>query len=507
MTERLPHKRLQYAISWLQLPLLFLSVCCGAAPAPVLSNAEEQLTSSTPQYQGEKLSLNFQHVEVRAVLQVLADFTGLNIIASDAVSGSLTLRLKEVAWDQALDIVLQAKNLTMRRTGNVIWIATRDELLTRKRLELEQRAHIADLEPLRAEVFQLNYQKAEVFRKILGLGEEGVHTGINTSINGLSNAAMTTSMTAGSTHDRKNSLLSRRGSVIVDQRTNQLFVTDTPAVLDNIRTLLAKIDIAARQVMIEARIVEADDAFSRNLGVRLGFSAKTNSLAAGNSYGSVGELSGQTTVSPDSYNKNMAINLPAAAIGAANAGNFALSLFTPAANRFLNLELSALEADGKGKIISSPRVVTADQQAALIEQGEEIPYQQSIGSGASSTSFKKANLKLEVTPQITPNGNVILNVDINKDSRGTPTPGGLAINTKHIKTLVQVENGGTVVIGGIYTQSESDAVAKVPLLGDIPLFGHLFKQSSRSHNKTELLIFLTPKIILDSSFPPQTPSK
>jgi len=430
-------------------------------------------------YRGDKLSLQFQNIEVRAILQVLADFTGINIIASDGVGGALTLRLKEVPWDQALDIVLQARGLDMRRNGNVMWVAPREELLARERLELEQRAQIAELEPLRAEVFQLNYQKAEAFRKVFG---DDVAAGIS----------------AGS--ERRPALLSRRGSAVVDQRTNQLFVTDTPSVLDNIRKLLEKIDVASRQVLIEARIVEADDSFSRNLGARLGFSAKANGIAAGSTYNQVGEVAGLTAAAANSYTANHAVNLPAPGIGGAAAGNLALSLFNAAANRFLTLELSALEADGKGKIVSSPRVVTADQQPALIEQGEEIPYQQATSSGATSTAFKKANLKLEVTPQITPDGNVILNVDINKDSRGTATPGGLAINTKHVRTLVQVENGGTVVIGGIYTQTESNTVSKVPLLGDIPVLGNLFRHSARIDHKTELLIFLTPKIVADRNF-------
>lgn len=358
----------------------------------------------TQQYRGEKLSLHFQNIEVRTILQVIADFTGLNIITSDSVGGALTLRLKDVPWDQALDIVLQARGLDMRRNGGVIWVAPHAELLSKEKLELEQRAQIAELEPLRAEVFQLNYQKAEAFRKAFGISDDGSHAD-HTGYSGYSSNAV---------HgNRHNSILSRRGSAMVDQRTNQLFITDTPTVLDNIRKLLEKVDIASRQVLIEARIVEADDSFSRNLGVRLGFSAKANGFAAGNTYNSVGELAGLTPATPTSYANNHAVNLPASAIGGAHAGSFALSLFNAAANRFLNLELSALEADGKGKIVSSPRVVTADQQAALIEQGEEIPYQQATSSGATSTAFKKANLKLEVTPQITPDGNVILSVDIN----------------------------------------------------------------------------------------------
>jgi type IV pilus assembly protein PilQ len=436
-----------------------------AAPHP-------QRPATERNYQGDKLSMNFQNIDVRSALQVLADFTGLNIIASDAVGGQLSLRLKDVPWDQALDIIMQARGLGMRRNGNIVWIAPREEMLAREKQELEQKAMIADLEPLHAEVFQLNYQRADTFRRAFGIGEDGAVLA-----------------------ERRNALLSRRGSAVVDARTNQLFVTDTIAVLANIRKLLERIDVAARQVLIEARIVEADDSFGRNLGVKLGLSAKTNGAAIGNSYGSVGELSGQTPPSPGTFLKDSAINLPAQSIGGSTPGSFAFTLFNAAAHRFLSIELSALESEGRGKIVSSPRVITADQQTALIEQGEEIPYQQSTSSGATATAFKKANLKLEVTPQITPDGNVILSVDVNKDSRGTATPGGLAINTKHVKTQVEVEDGGTVVIGGIYTQTEHQREAKVPLLGDIPVLGHLFKHSARVQDKTELLIFLTPRVV------------
>lgn len=442
------------------------------APPVAASHASRDASQrSHGPYQGNKLSLQFQNINVRAVLQVLADFTGINMIASDTVSGALTLRLKDVPWDQALDIVLQARNLEMRRHGNVMWIAPRDEMLAKERQELEKRAHMTELASLRAEVFQLNYQKAEIFRDVFGEGS------------------------GSQPKERKNSLLSRRGSAVVDQRTNQLFVTDTPEVLENIRALLKKIDIAARQVLIEVRIVEAEDSFSRNLGVRLGLAPRTNGAGIGDADLQTGDAAAQANASGASAGRHFAVNLPASAIGTAAAGNFALSLFHAGASRFLDLELSALEADGKGKIISNPRVVTADQQAALIEQGEEIPYQQATSSGATAIAFKKANLKLEVTPQIAPNGNVILSVDINKDSRGTATPGGLAINTKHVKTLVQVENGGTVAIGGIYTQTVSQSTTKIPLLGDIPVLGRLFRSTARMDNKTELLIFLTPKIV------------
>lgn len=428
-------------------------------------------------YRGEKLSLNFQNVEVRAVLQVIADFTGLNIITSDTVGGNLTLRLKDVPWDQALDIVMQAKGLAMRKNGSVIWIAPRDELLTKEKLELEQRSQIADLEPVRTETFQLNYQKAESFKKIFGID-------------------------SGS-----RSILTKRGSAVVDPRTNQLFITDIPSKLEEIRELVRKTDVPSRQVMIEARIVEATDTFSRNLGAKLAFGLQ-------NQRGNIFELGGQQTgtvgaaggSSPNAIGLNSsalqtvngnAVNLPAPGINGNTPGSVALTLFNAAATRFIGLELSALEADGKGKIISSPRVITADQLKALIEQGTELPYQQATSSGATSVSFRKANLKLEVTPQITPDGNVILDVDVNKDSVGAETTAGFAINTKHVKTQVLIDNGGTVVIGGIYTQEERSSVSKVPFFGDIPVLGNLFKTTGKVNDKTELLIFLTPKILND----------
>ena len=447
-----------------------------------------KLSQGTQGYRGEKLSLNFQNVEVRAVLQVIADFTGLNIITSDTVSGNLTLRLKDVPWDQALDIVMQAKGLDMRKNGSVIWIAPKDELLTKEKLELEQRAQIAELEPLKTEIFQLNYQKAEAFRLVFGLD------GAN---------------------DTKNRVLSKRGSAVIDARTNQLFVTDIGSKLEDIRKLIKKTDIASRQVLIEARIVEANDQFSRNLGAKLGF-ADLRTLRGGDAgyqlngntrgaftgtYQGLGEQTGQvalgTTTGTDLGSNSQFVNLPAAGINGSNPGSLAISLFSAAANRFLNLELSALEADGRGKIISSPRVVTADQLKALIEQGTELPYQQATSSGATSVSFRKANLRLEVTPQITPDGNIILDVDVNKDSVGVETRAGFAIDTKHVKTQVLVENGGTVVLGGIFQQTERDSVAKVPFLGDIPVLGNVFKTTSRTNDKTELLIFITPKVVAD----------
>jgi type IV pilus assembly protein PilQ len=385
--------------------------------------------------------------------------------------------LKEVPWDQALDVILQAKGLDMRKNGNVIWIAPKEELLTKEKLELEQRAQIADLEPLKSEIFQLNYQKAESFKLVFGL-------------DGAS--------------DAKNRILSRRGSAIIEPRTNQLFVTDIPSRIEEVRKLIAKTDIATKQVLIEARIVEANDGFTRNLGAKLGFSdfkgtsGGNHALVSGNMVGA-GRLTGQvesTDASSDFVNSQF-INLPAAPINGVAAGSLAVSLFNSAANRFLNLELSALEADGTGKIISSPRVVTADKSVATIEQGLELPYQVATSSGATSIVFRKANLRLEVIPQITPDGNVVIDVDVNKDSVGTETRAGYAIDTKHVKTQVMVENGGTVVLGGIYQQTERNSVSKVPVLGDVPVLGNLFKTTSRTSEKTELLVFITPKIVAE----------
>ena len=440
-----------------------------------------------PGYNGERVSFNFQNIEVRALLQVIADFTQFNVVTSDTVTGSITLRLKDVPWDQALDIILQAKGLGVRKNGNVLWIAPKDELAAKEKLDLEAQAAIAQLEPVRTQAFQLNYTKAEEVAKGL--------VGANAVGGGSGGAAAAR-------------ILTPRGSVIFEARTNQLFVTDIAAKLEEVQGLIQRIDIPVRQVLIEARIVEASDTFGRSLGVKLGgqdmrglrggipgySTTGNNYISFGSNYADVGYTTGQASADPG-FSNTQFINLPASSINSVGAATIAATLFSATANRFLNLELSALEADGKGKIVSSPRVITADQVKALIEQGEEIPYQQATSSGATSITFKKAVLKLEVTPQITPEGNVILDVDVNKDSRGVLTPQGYAINNKHVKTQVLVENGGTVVIGGIFTLEENDAVNKVPLLGDIPFAGALFRNKTRIQNKTELLIFLTPKVV------------
>jgi type IV pilus assembly protein PilQ len=425
-------------------------------------------------YTGEKLSLNFQNVEVRAVLNVIADFTDLNLITSDTVTGNITLRLKDVPWDQALDIILQTRGLDSRRTGNVIWIAPRDELATREKLALESQQQINDLEQTRTESFQINYQKAADIQKLLS--------------------------------DAAQRILSKRGSAVVDTRTNTLFVQDTPSRLEEVRKLITKIDVPVRQVMIEARIVEANDSFARNLGVRLGYNDLNGGRGSGNLRYNAGtgtlENLATTTGGPaaaggpqTNVNPSLGANLPASGLNAFNAGSFSFILFNSAATRFLNLEITAMEADGKGKIIASPRVLTADQVEATIEQGTEIPYQTATSSGATAVTFRKANLSLRVKPQITPDGNVIMTLDVNKDQPGQQTASGLAINTKHVKTEVLVENGGTVVIGGIFEQADRTDVTKIPLFGDLPIIGVLFRNQAYTTSKTELLVFITPRVV------------
>lgn len=431
-------------------------------------------------FSGEKLSLNFQNIEIRSLLQVIADFTNFNIVTSDTVSGSVTLRLKDVPWDQALDIILQARNLGVRKTGNVLLIAPKDELAAKEKLELESKNLVQTLEPLRTQDFKLNYARAtDVAAGLVGTGGGS----------------------SGATR-----ILTVRGSVISEARTNQLFVTDIPSKLEQVQSLISKLDIAVRQVVIEARIVEASDTFGKSLGVRLGGSdlraqsggdggyqlSGSNRVVIGSSYANAVASSGQGGTVDAGSNF---VNLPAIGQNGYNPAALAVSIFSSAANRFLNLEISALEADGKGKVVSSPRVVTADQIKAIIEQGTELPYQIATSSGATSLAFRKANLKLEVTPQITPEGNIILDLDVNKDTVGQATAAGFAINTKHVKTQVLVENGGTVVIGGIFELTETNSETKVPLLGDIPGLGNLFKTRTRSSNKQEMLVFITPKVV------------
>jgi len=440
-----------------------------------------------PGYSGQKLSLNFQNIEVRSLLQVIADFTNFNIVTSDSVTGGVTLRLQDVPWDQALDIILQAKGLGMRKTENVIWIAPKDEILAKEKLELESKVSVLNLEPVRTQSYQMNYAKAEDIAKQLtgaGGGEKS----------------------AGRT-------LSPRGSATADPRTNQLFVTDVPSRLEQVLQLLQKLDVAVRQVMIEVRIIEAGDSFGKSLGVKFGatdmraaqggdggyqIGNTSNRIVMGNSYSDAVASSGAGGVVNTS---GSFVNLPATApVGAAgNPATFAISIFNNLSNRFLNLEISALEADDKGRVVSSPRVVTADGKKALIKQGDQIPYQTCDKNGSCTTTFKDANLRLEVTPQITPEGAVIMDLDVSKDTKGVDTAAGPVISGKNVTTQVLVENGGTVVIGGIFEQTESTNETGVPWLRGIPVLGNLFQTKSRSDKKTELLVFVTPRIITEKT--------
>jgi type IV pilus assembly protein PilQ len=399
-----------------------------------------------------------------------------------------------VPWDQALDIILQAKGLGLRKSGNVIWIAPKDELAIKEQADLEAGKKKSELEPLRTQAFQLNYTKAEDVTKALG----GQSVGGGSQGGGGGNNAR---------------ILSPRGSAISDQRTNQLFVTDIPSKLEEIQSLIGRIDIPVRQVLIEARIVEATDTFGKSLGAKLGFSdlrgvrggvpgwslGSDNRVALGGNYAGIGAQTLQSAIGATPFNDSQFVNLPAIGQGGYNPASFALSIFGASSNRFLNLEISALEADGKGKVVSSPRIITADQVKAFISQGQKVPFQRATSSGATAIEFVEATLKLEVTPQITPEGNIIMDVKINKDSLGALTALGREINVKEIKTQVLVENGGTVVIGGIYEQQANDTITKVPFLGDVPVLGNLFKTKTTDSQRTELLVFLTPKVVTEKA--------
>lgn len=436
-------------------------------------------------FSGEKLSLNFQNVDIRSLLSVIADFTNFNIVVADSVNGSLTLRLQDVPWDQALDVILNSKELGYEKNGNVLWVAPKDELNERRQKDHEARLALEKLEPLRTQSFQLNYARAEKIAEQL-----------------------TQTQDQGSQGSQSGRFLTERGSAIAEPRTNQLFVTDTPSKLEEVVKLIADWDIPVRQVLIEARIVQANDSFGRNLGVRLGMSDQRaerggdggyhlgggNRAVFGGTYGNVlvgsGAANGTTAA-------GQFFDLGANAIGSTSAASFALSVFNSAANRFLNLEISALESTGEGRVISSPRVVTSDQVKAYIEQGTELPYATSSPSGGTTVEFRKAVLSLEVTPQITPEGNVILKLLVKKDNLSAHGQG--AIDTRRVNTEVLVENGGTVVIGGIFELDETVLENKVPFLGDLPIAGNLFKRKERSASKSELLVFITPKIVTEQN--------
>jgi type IV pilus assembly protein PilQ len=417
-------------------------------------------------YGGEKLSLNFQNVEVRAVLQVIADFTGLNIVTSDSVGGSLTLRLKDVPWDQALDIIKQAKGLGSRKTGNVVWIAPADELAAKEKLALEANQQISELEPLRTESFQLSYTKASDVRALIS--------------------------------DKDQRILSKRGGSSADVRTNTLFVNDTASKLDEVRRLVAQLDVPVRQVMIEARIVIADDKWGSQLGAK--FNVASGATRGGRNVGIAANIDNAHRISggtnPLNADTPIAVNLPVA--GAA--GSLGMNILNIANGNLVELELSALESDGRGKVVSSPRIIAPDKKKATITQGTEIPYTTQAQSGGTTVQFKPAILSLDVTPQITPDDKILMDLDIKKDSVGlrVEVPGGgsiPSIDTKTVKTSIIVDNGETAVLGGIFEQTTRTDVTKVPLLGDIPIIGHFFKKTQRQQDKTELLIFITPRII------------
>jgi type IV pilus assembly protein PilQ len=464
-------------------------------------------------YKGDKLSLNFQDVAVRSVLQVIGDFTGLNIVVSDTVAGNLTLRLRDVPWDQALDLVMQTRGLDMRKNGNVVYIAPKEELATKEKLELESKQQITDLEPLKTELFQLNYQKAEAVQKMLMGGGSSSSTG--TGIGGGGAASAVSSSGGG--------ILSKRGSAVVDIRTNLLMVQDIPAKLDEVRRLLVRLDIPVKQVMIETRIVVADDRFSRQLGARFGqqTAQKVGNYSVGSS-GQIGQIdnvtkdgtvtftSGATPIATgvppwrqlvQTIPGTLGVNLPVANA----AGQLALTFLNLGSGNMVNLELSAMEANNRGKVVSSPRLVTSDNKRAIIEQGTEIPYVTPGSGGANipAIAFKKAVLSLAVTPQITPDGKIIMELEVKKDSVGVLTNvvgGGSipSIDTKALATQITVNNGETAVIGGIYEENARGDVTKVPVLGDLPYIGLLFRNTTKSENKSELLIFITPRIVSES---------
>lgn len=435
-----------------------------------VSQAEQE--AKKEKYTGEKLSLNFQNIEVRAVLQLLADFTGLNIVASDSVQGNITLRLKNVPWDQAMDIVLKTRGLGMRKNGDVIMIAPNAELAAMEKQELESKKQIEDVSPLRTRFYAINYAKAADIAKLL--------------------------------KGDKNSILTSRGSVTIDDRTNTLMVLETDEKLAELESLIKKLDIPVRQVLIESRIVVASSDFGKELGSKVGLSEISNYTVGTNS-GTVttsGSLTGTNTTAQNvlaggggaaafssSVTDRLNTNFPATG----NAAKIAFAIL--GSDYLVDLELSALQREGKGEVLSNPRVITSNQKEAKIEQGVEIPYQQASSSGATNVSFKKAVLSLSVTPQITPDDRVIMDLKVTKDSVGQIVNGTPSINKREINTQVLVGNGDTVVLGGIYEQSRAEGTEKVPFLGDIPLLGALFRHKSSSEQQSELLIFVSPKIL------------
>ena len=420
-------------------------------------------------FDGERLSLNFQDIEVRSVLQLIADFTNLNMVVSDAVSGNLTLRLKNVPWDQALDIILKTKGLGKRENGNVIYVAPSEEIAAREKLELEAQQQVQELAPLRSEFIQANYARATDLAALLKSSD--------------------------------NSLLSERGNVTVDERTNNLLVQDTALKLDEIRRLIERLDVPVKQVLIESRIVVANDDFSKALGVRFGVSNRDANTGgsdddfdaiARNLEGTDAALNGGTIPLANRLN----VDLPAAAA----TGSIGLALAKLPLGLLLDLELSAAQAESRAEVISTPRVIASNQTTARIEQGTEIPFQSATSSGATDVEFKKAVLSLEVTPQITPDDRVSMKLLVTNDSIGALVPSGFggtipSIDTNEVETDVLVNNGQTIVLGGVYQVDTSNSVSRVPFFADLPFVGVLFRNSSVTDNKSELLVFITPKII------------
>ena len=419
-------------------------------------------------FEGERLSLNFQDIEVRSVLQLIADFTNLNMVVSDAVSGNLTLRLKNVPWDQALDIILKTKGLGKRENGNVIYVAPSEEIAAREKLELEAQQQVQELAPLRSEFMQVNYARASDLANLLKSSD--------------------------------NSLLSERGNVTVDERTNNLLIQDTALKLNEIRRLVERLDIPVKQVLIESRIVVASDDFSKSLGVRFGVTNIDNRLADDDDFDAI---SGGLEATTDAFNgddlelgERLNVNLPAA--GAT--GSIGLALAKLPLGLLLELELSAAQAESRAEVISTPRVIASNQTTARIEQGTEIPFQSATSSGATDVEFKKAVLSLEVTPQITPDDRVSMKLVVTNDSVGEEVPSGFggfipSIDTNEVETDVLVDNGQTIVLGGVYQQNSSNAISRVPFFGDLPFVGVLFRNTATENNKSELLVFITPKII------------
>ncbi len=415
-------------------------------------------------YEGERLSLNFQNIEVRSVLQLIADFTGLNLVVSDSVGGSLTLRLKNVPWDQALDIILKTKGLGMRENGNVIYVAPNEEIAAREKLELESHQQVEELAPLRSEFMVINYARAADIAALL--------------------------------KDSNNTLLSERGQVSVDDRTNTLLIQDTAYKLNEIRRLVDRLDIPVKQVLIESRIVIANDDFSKDLGVRFGATnadggdlnqGRVSDITSGNLNVLEPLIDGETPPIDDRLNVNLPVVNPA--------GQFALAFAKLPFGFLVELELSAAQAESRAEVISNPRVITSNQNKARIEQGTEIPYLSATSSGATDVEFKKAVLALEVTPQITPDDRINMKLQVNSDSVGEEFAGIPSIDTRQVNTDVLVDNGQTIVLGGIYEENSVVSNQRVPFFSDIPLVGRLFRTDSESTDKSELLIFITPKII------------